>query len=281
MAISSISFGQATFQTINGAVVVNSISQGNITGLKGFNMGQSFVIYNGQEYDIQPSYGVRGIVALRGTSLLTQFIYPSQPSTPEISRNNEWQSNSGWNTYLWMSNGGNSNNYLQMYDFSDAGTSVGTIANKSYFFDANGTPTEISLGISSTSVLGVYGNKVVGQYGAKGYVWENGNVSEIYVPNSFATRATGIYQNIIVGNYYTENNGSSHGFLYDGANYFTLDAPGAVDTFFEDISGNQAVGSYRTADGVSHGFVANSVPEPSSLSLLVLGGVVVALRRRK
>ena len=76
------------------------------------------------------------------------------------------------------------------------------------------------------------------------------------------------------------NNGPSHGFLFDGANYFTIDVPDATNTYFNDIFGNQAVGYYTTADGMAHGFIANSIPEPSSFSLLLAGVSVLLARRR-
>jgi hypothetical protein len=44
---------------------------------------------------------------------------------------------------------------------------------------------------------------------------------------------------------------------------------------------NRAYGAYPAADTYNIGLRVASVPEPSSLSMLVLGGVVVVLRRRK
>jgi hypothetical protein len=177
-----------------------------------------------------------------------------------------------------------------MTDFSDSGTSVGNFSGTStaghqqgFFFDNNGQRTEIAYDYD-TYLTGVFGNNVVGYaYGSsqmKGFIWQNGVFTDILVPGAFWTRADGIYENLIVGSY-GDNNGPSHGFLYDGINYFTIDVPDATNTFFRDISGTQAVGSYTTADGIYHGFVASSVPEPSSVSLLALGVVVVALRRSR
>jgi hypothetical protein len=101
------------------------------------------------------------------------------------------------------------------------------------------------------------------------------------MPNSAWTQAQGISGDFVVGNYSISSDGPVHGFLYDGSTYFTIDAPNATNTYFSDIDGTQAVGAYTTADGARHGLIVNGIPEPSSLSLLALGGVVVALRRRR
>jgi hypothetical protein len=187
-----------------------------------------------------------------------------------------------------MSNGGDARVALHMNDFSISGTSIGSngvgfTSDPDYFFDANGVATEIVHGsFGYTSLTGVYGNDVVGYSADDGrsFLWRNGTFTDIFVPGATATWAEGIFENLIVGSYYN-NDGIAHGFLYDGSSYSTIDAPDATNTFFKDIEGTQAVGYYTTNDGFEHGFIASSVPEPSSLSLLFLGGVVIALRRRK
>lgn len=302
---SGISFGQVTFQTYDkyvpntsrlaGTEIV-SISNGNIAGYAF--TGETFVIYNGTEYNnLQPMndgnvipYGgmSRGMVALRGNNLLMQERMPYARTESKISQNNAWQSNSGWTGYRQIYSGYSSDSLL-MTDFSDTGTSVGNFSGTStggrqqgFFFDINGHRTEISYDYD-TYLTGVFGNNVVGYaYGSsqmKGFIWQNGVFTDILVPGAYWTRADGIYENLIVGSY-GDNNGPSHGFLYDGTNYFTIDVPGATNTFFRDISGTQAVGSYTTADGITHGFVASSVPEPSLLSLLLAGVTVLLARRR-
>ena len=306
-SLASVSFGQVTFQTIDkyvpntgrlaGTEIV-SISNGNIAGYAF--TGETFVVYNGTEYNnLQPMndgniipYGgmSRGMVALRGNNLLMQERMPYARTESKISQNNAWQSNSGWTGYRQIYSGYDSDSLL-MTGLSETGTSVGNFCGGStgnhqwgYFFDINGNKTQIYYDYD-TCLTGVFGNNVVGYaYGSsvmKGFVWNNGVFTDIVVPDAYWTRADGIYENLIVGSYGDNNNGASHGFLYDGSNYFTVDVPGAKDTYFRDISGTQAVGSYTTADGITHGFVASSIPEPSTLSLLAPGGVVVALRRRK
>lgn len=61
---------------------------------------------------------------------------------------------------------------------------------------------------------------------------------------------------------YIDANGISHGFLFDGTNYTTLDDPSAVtstnqpnNTYFRSISGGTIVGSYTGSDNGTHGFI--------------------------
>jgi hypothetical protein len=77
-----------------------------------------------------------------------------------------------------------------------------------------------------------------------------------------ATRGTfalGISGNKIVG-YYTDSSSVSHGFLYNGSTYTTLDdplaTPGLAGTFATGISGGNIVGSYGSSTGL-HGFIYN------------------------
>ncbi len=94
------------------------------------------------------------------------------------------------------------------------------------------------------------------------------------------TFAYGIFGGNIVG-YFNDSAGDSHGFLYNGSGYTTLDDPfGADGTVAYGISGNNIVGGYTDASGNSHGFVA-SVPEPSAFVLAALGVLgVIAWRLR-
>jgi len=53
------------------------------------------------------------------------------------------------------------------------------------------------------------------------------------------------------------------------------------DSFLLEASERERAGTTDEDQELTIGFRVASVPEPSSLSLLALGGVVVALRRRK
>jgi hypothetical protein len=69
-----------------------------------------------------------------------------------------------------------------------------------------------------------------------------------------------------------------YGFYYDGTTWFSLSYPGSRSTVARAISGNNIVGYYTDADGTQHGFIL-TVPEPTTLSLLALGGLLIARRR--
>jgi len=61
----------------------------------------------------------------------------------------------------------------------------------------------------------------------------------------------------IVGSY-TDSSGTSHGTLYDGSTWNTLDHPGAIDTQLRGIDGANIVGHYSTNNGLNgHGFLYN------------------------
>ncbi len=76
------------------------------------------------------------------------------------------------------------------------------------------------------------------------------------------TRPSGIDGPNIVG-YYQDASNLSHGFLYNGGAWTTVDYPGAFDTSVSGISGTNLVGTYDLMDtnGLlnSHGFVYNGI----------------------
>ena len=73
--------------------------------------------------------------------------------------------------------------------------------------------------------------------------------------------------------------GNYRSFIYDGTTYTTLDVPGAADTYLYGIDGDNIVGRYSDADYNSQSFVS-AIPEPATLSLLTLGGLMLLRRRR-
>jgi hypothetical protein len=287
-SLASASFGQVTFQTVDGYsggrlanTILTTISDGNVSGIDyGEPNGRDFVIYNGQEYTLGVNWASSSsMVGLRGSSVVMNTGGAGISFPNGISRNLSWRTNPwSWETLdMWYDRGGR---YIR--DFSKSGTIVTEYNNIGLFFDINGNATQIrSENGYWTLLTGVCNNDVVGYSGDKGFIWRAGAFTDIFMPNSAWTQAQGISGNFVVGNYSTSSDGPVHGFLFDGSTYFTIDAPNATNTYFSDIDGTQAVGSYTTADGARHGFIVNGVPEPSSLSLLTLGGVVVALRRRR
>jgi probable HAF family extracellular repeat protein len=127
---------------------------------------------------------------------------------------------------------------------------------------------------ASGQIVGNYADSNDSQHG---FTLIGGTYTTLDDPN--ATRGTmasginGIGQ--IVGSY---GIGSvNHGFLLSGGVYTTLDVPGASSTLATGINdAGQIVGSYTDANGAIHGFLASSVPEPSTLTLAGLGILVLS-----
>jgi hypothetical protein len=78
-----------------------------------------------------------------------------------------------------------------------------------------------------------------------------------------------------------------HGFDFDGSSWITIDPPSVSlsqgGTNIVGISGNRLVGFYYDAGAQLFSFVT-SVPEPSGVSLLAIGGLAlggVAIARRR
>ena len=94
------------------------------------------------------------------------------------------------------------------------------------------------------------------------------------------SQVLGINDHGIAVGYYGDSTTSQHGFLYNTntQQYTFLDAPNAAfDNGVEitQITGinnsGEITGFYSDANGVFHGFVATTVPEPSSVALLGVG----------
>lgn len=108
-------------------------------------------------------------------------------------------------------------------------------------------------------------------------------------PQTYASFAspTAIDGGNIVG-YYQDGNGTSHGFLYNGTAFTTLDDPNAgvapVDqgTYLTGIDGGNIVGYYPDGNGTNHGFLYNGngytalgfIPHGISGDIIVGGNVL-------
>lgn len=90
------------------------------------------------------------------------------------------------------------------------------------------------------------------------------------MPGAGATFPYGIQNGNIVGSYTVA--GTTHGFLYDGLTYTTIDVPLSTSTRICDIDGNTLVGYYTDSAQVCHGVVV-TLPEPSGLVLLTIGAI--------
>jgi len=86
------------------------------------------------------------------------------------------------------------------------------------------------------------------------------------------------YYNVVVG-YLSV---ASHGFVYDGKHFITVDGPTSdvLSSELTGISGDTIVGDYTDHNGAVHGFIGTpTVPEPGTVCLIVLAAT--SLRRRR
>jgi hypothetical protein len=152
----------------------------------------------------------------------------------------------------------------------------------------NWTPIDDpTAGTQFTVAYGISGSDIVGYFMESdhlhGFSYRGGAYTTLDFPGSISTAAYGISGDNIVGAY-QDWEGGYHGFLFDGANWKTLNvaSPDALSTKAYGISGNQVVGEYIDTSFVNHGFIA-TIPEPSSIALLALGGLIcgAAIRRRR
>jgi hypothetical protein len=112
--------------------------------------------------------------------------------------------------------------------------------------------------------------------------------SDPNVANLFLTQFLGINDNGLAEGYYQTNDGSQHGFLYDIATqtYTFLDDPFAATSgvSITQITGvndsGEIAGFYvDAATGRQRGFIASAVPEPSAISLVLVGLLMLLSRR--
>lgn len=144
------------------------------------------------------------------------------------------------------------------------------------------TPNNATLaGISGSNIVGWYTDNSGSSHGfLSTFNSTTGPSSPITLdmPGVSGTRLWGIDGSTIVGRY-NDAAGNEHGLLYNMTtqSWSTLDKPGAIETWIYDISGNNLVGGYFDSSGIN-GF-EYTIPEPATLLLMGLGGVL--LRRRE
>jgi hypothetical protein len=104
-------------------------------------------------------------------------------------------------------------------------------------------------------VGGYSDSKLIGH----GFIYNGSGFTTLDDPLGYATVATGISGNTIVGAYFTNpDDVEPSGFIYNGSSFTTLDDPlGVNGTEPNAIYGNTIVGVYFDSNSVSHGFVYN------------------------
>jgi hypothetical protein len=134
--------------------------------------------------------------------------------------------------------------------------------------------TTVARGISANKIVGSYMSPITSEF--HGFLYDILSLTYSTLDHPLAaaqgTIAVGISGDDIVGFYFDADH-KRHGFLYDGSIYTTFDIPGVAGTGITGISGENIVGYYYDSSGIiSHGYVA-SIPEPSTLAMLFIGGI--------
>ena len=149
---------------------------------------------------------------------------------------------------------------------------------RAIFYDGTSWSIIQPSGSPSARAEDISGNTIVGQYTDSswvnhGFIYDGTNWTTVNGPGATSTALQGISGSFIVG-YTTDASNAVHGLLYNGTAWMTLDMPGATYTNFTGIDGSTVVGCYTDASGMSHG-LNYTIPEPATLTLLVLGGLML------
>ena len=147
----------------------------------------------------------------------------------------------------------------------------------------------LPMGVGNNQATGVNNAGAVSGFflmgaNSTGYLLVGNTLTQLNVPGSSFTQALGLNNTGDVVGFYNDSMGGSHGFLWDGSTFMTIDDPlGIGTTVVNGINDKgQIVGFYVDANGNVDGFVGTPTPEPSGLVLLgtgILTGLGV-LRRR-
>jgi hypothetical protein len=184
---------------------------------------------------------------------------------------------------------------------ASSGATSGFLYNGSSFItlDSPGSVGTIATGVSGSTVVGYYtSGSPATSLAQHGFIYNNSAYTTLNDPLAGAgninytqyTHANGISGNLIVGDYIGTANPLSHGFIYNGSTYTTLDDPlglSGYGTYVTGVDGNLIVGYYgvgipQTASAPSsddnHGFIYNmsnatftTVDDPLAANMSVPG----------
>ena len=109
--------------------------------------------------------------------------------------------------------------------------------------------------LASLALGGLFATSSTSQAHAFGYTF-----TDLNVPGSqpYSTGYVGLGINNLgqIAGSYSDSAGNSHGFLYTGGKYVTVDAPGAMDTYVYGINDfGQILGTSYSSNGKSYVFI--------------------------
>ena len=175
---------------------------------------------------------------------------------------------------------------VELTGINDNGVAAGNASSPGSFglsFTYDGTLHTISVpGSLFTEAFGINNaGTVTGYYrapppGFNGFVENNGTFQTFNV--GFDTEPFGINNYGVIAGYVSDS-----GFLYDGSTFTLLNYPGSPDTIADGINDHgQIVGAFYDPSvlGLYRGFEATPVPEPASIFLLMIAGLVTFAAER-
>ncbi len=114
---------------------------------------------------------------------------------------------------------------------------------------------------SESTVVGVSGNNVVGNYTAGGvgygFLYNGANYTTIDFPGSTGTNLTGVSGNNVIGSY--SDGGGGIGLLYNSGSYTSIVPPGGINGGASAVSGSTIVGSEQYQPyGGAYGYIEGS-----------------------
>lgn len=159
----------------------------------------------------------------------------------------------------------------------------GTTGDQGYLYNGSTWKSLAYPGASTTCIYDISGDNIVGWYDSSsdfmshGCVYNNANGTwrSVDYPGGLDTCVYGVFGNTVLGTYIDPaQNYAWKAFIYDGTTWTTLTRPGVLADCAIGMSGNIIVGTYYNT-----GYML-TIPEPATLSLLALGGLLIARRRR-